>query len=109
MVGTEGARTGVQIGTVLVSVTIPGESSSVLLVFHEQLIGEKSDVDIVSCNQVREFGHRVFDTARKYGGNQCIELQTSESRLPLQYQRALMCLPFRSPTVHELQRLNASS
>ena len=103
MVGTEGARTGVKIGTVLAAVSIPGEATPVLLVFHEQMIGLNSDVDIISCNQVREFGHRVFDTARKYGGNQSIELQTSGSRIPLQYRRALMCLPFRQPTTYELQ------
>ena len=82
MVGPEGVRAGVKIGTVIVAVDIPNESNPILLVFNEQLIGNDDDVDIVPCNQVREFGHRVFDTARKYGGEQCLKLASTETQIP---------------------------
>ena len=79
MVGTEGAQSGVRIGTIITAIDLPGEQHPLLLTFHEQMIGLSTDVDIISCNQLREFGHRVYDTARKYGGEQSIELASSAS------------------------------
>ena len=94
MVGPEGVRDGVRIGTVVIAIDIPEEESPVLLVLNEQLIGSDKDVDILSCTQVRDFGHRIHDTPAKYGGAQCLELASSETKIPFQFRRALMCLPF---------------
>ena len=102
MAGPEGLRSGVRLGTVTIAVNIPNSTSSLLLVLHEQMIGSTSDVNLISCNQLREFGHQVHDTARKYGGKQCLEVFNSQISIPFQLRRALMCLTFRRPSAQEL-------
>ena len=65
MVRSKGHRSNVPIGTVLITVQPPLEEKPVIvLVFHEQLIGQEGDdIDVISCNQVRSYGHSVDDRA----------------------------------------------
>ena len=104
MVGGEGRRDNVKIGTAIVATKIPGERDPVLLVFHESLIGEgKDDVNIIGCNQVRSYGHEVDNCPAKFGGEQAITLQSSKTKIPIQLRWALMTIPFRQPSNKQLQ------
>ena len=99
-VGTDGRRNNVPIGTCIVTVDIGGKP--VLLVFNESLIGKEGDTNIISANQVRRFGHCVDDLARPFGGGQCIRLASSQTEIPLELRRALIYLPFKKPTMDQL-------
>ena len=68
MVGSEGHRSNVPIGMVLITVQPPLEEKPVILMFHKQLIGQGDDIDVISCNQVRSYGHSVDDRATTFGG-----------------------------------------
>ncbi|MEM1008261.1 MAG: hypothetical protein AAGJ35_04595, partial [Myxococcota bacterium] len=104
MVGGEGQRDDVKIGTAIIATKIPGERDPVLLVFHESLIGEgKEDVNIIGCNQVRSYGHKVNNCPAKFGGEQAITLQSSKTKIPIRLRRALMTIPFQRPSNKQLQ------
>ena len=98
MGGSEGHRSNVPIGTVLITVQPPLEENPVILVFHEQLIGQGDDIDVISCNQVRSYGHSVDDRATTFGGLQRITLHESGTILPLELRKALISLKFRKPS-----------
>ena len=104
MVGGEGRQENVKIGTAITAVKLPNEDKPVLLVYHEAMIGEgKDDVNIISCNQVRSFGHEVNDCPRKFGGKQVVTLQSSKTEIPIRLKKALMMIPFRKPTANQLR------
>ena len=99
-VGSEGSRADVKIGTCVITVEL--EDVPVLLVFNESLIGRVGDTNIVSANQVRNFGHSVDDVGRLFGGGQCMQLASSQTKIPLDLRRALVRLPFSKPTSSQL-------
>ena len=104
MVGAEGHRSNVKIGTVITCIKIQGEEDPVLLVFHESMIGEDNDdINIISANQVRSFGHDVNDCPKRFNGKQAITLQSSQTSIPILLKRALMTIPFRKPTSKQLE------
>ena len=70
--------------------------------FHEQLIGQGDDIDVISCNQVRSYGHSVNNRAVTFGGHQCITLHESGTVIPLDLQKALISLKFRKPSQEEI-------
>ena len=105
MVGPEGKRPDVPIGTVLIATRLQGASKPIILVFHEAMIGNKAkDIDIISCQQVRAYGHKVHDSPHQYsGGKQAIELAHSATKIPIRVRHALMIMPFRKPSKTQLE------
>ena len=59
---------------------------------------------LFSSNQIRAHHHKVFDTPKRYGGKQSIQL-FDDIVIPLTYLRGLCGLKIRLPTKDELEIL----
>ena len=86
----------------------PATGETHLIILNEAvLMGDDPNLcSLISSNQVRSFGHKLDNVAKRFGGEQAINT-VDGAVLPLEYKNALMTLKVRKPSREELRDLIA--
>ena len=85
------------IGTAIAAVEL--DDQTVIVEANEAILMESNKNSLLSTFQVREFGHKVHDVARRHGGDQCLE--ADGTKLPFSVVKGLFTMRVRLPTEAE--------
>ena len=85
------------IGTTIAAVEL--DDQTVIVEANEAILMENNRNSLLSTFQVREFGHKVHDVARRHGGDQCLEVDGI--KIPFSVVKGIFTMRVRVPTAAE--------